>query len=326
MRDDQRRQRLTDANPWWRAVAGGQDPTAWTGHHPVLKGRAAHDLGFRADVLDDVQSGRVTEQLAVLTGPRRIGKSVALLDTAAALCARRDVDARQVIYLPCDGMAAQDVHRCLVLGRELTRSIDRDQPHPRVWLLDEVSGVTGWTSVLKLARDNTAFGGDTVIATGGRWAGDDIEGNLLAGRAGTSPGRRTRLLLPMTFRDYLAASRPELARPAPVHVSDLQDPGTADVLDSVAFDLDGYDLAWQDYLTCGGFPRAVAEHTRAGAVSTAYLNDLRSWLRADVDPDRPKIPSPACWTASPSALPARSTSPRRAPRSGTPRGTSSSGA
>jgi len=65
MRDDQRRQRLTDANPWWRAVAGGQDPTAWTGHHPVLKGRAAHDLGFRAAVLDDVQSGPVTDQLAV---------------------------------------------------------------------------------------------------------------------------------------------------------------------------------------------------------------------------------------------------------------------
>jgi predicted AAA+ superfamily ATPase len=160
---------------------------------------------------------------------------------------------------------------------------------PRVWLLDEVSGVTGWTSVLKLALDNTAFGGDTVIATGSRWAADeDIEGNLLAGRPGTSPGRRTRLLLPMTFRNYLAASRPELARPAPVHVSDLQDPSTADVLDSVAFDLDGYDLAWQDYLTCGGFPRAVAEHTRTGAVSTAYLSDLRSWLRADVDPDRPQ--------------------------------------
>lgn len=223
MRDDQRRQRLTDANPWWRAVAGGQGSTVWTEHHPVLKGRGAHDLGFRADVLHDVQSGPVTDQLAVLTGPRRIGKSVALLDTAAALCARRDIDARQVIYLPCDGMGAQDVHRCLVLGRELTRSVDRDQPHPRVWLLDEISGVPGWTSVLKLARDNTAFGGDTVIATGSRSAADeDIEGNLLAGRAGTGAGRRTRLLLPMTFRDYLTASRPELARPAPVYVSDLQ--------------------------------------------------------------------------------------------------------
>jgi len=199
-----------------------------------------------------------------------------------------------VAQLPvCASQAAQDAQRCLVLGRELTRSIDREQRRPRVWLLDEISGVAGWTSVLKLARDNTAFGGDTVIATGSRWAADDdIEGNLLAGRAGTTPGRRTRLLLPMTFREYLAASRPELARPAPVHVSGHQDRSAANALDAAAFDLDGYDLAWQDYLTCGGFPRAAAEHTRTGAVSAAYLNDLRSRLRADVDPGRPQDPVP----------------------------------
>ena len=57
--------------------------------------------------------------------------------------------------------------------RELTRSIDRDRPCPRVWLLDEISGVTRWTSIRQLARDNTAFGGDTVIATGSRWAADE---------------------------------------------------------------------------------------------------------------------------------------------------------
>jgi len=35
-------------------------------------------------------------------------------------------------------------------------------------LFDEVSGITGWTSAFKAARDNTAFGDDTVIATGSR--------------------------------------------------------------------------------------------------------------------------------------------------------------
>lgn len=289
MRDDQRRQRLTDANPWWRVVAGGGNPTAWTGHHQVLKGRAAHDLGYRTTILSDIQDGPVTDLLVVLTGPRRIGKSVALLDTAAALCARGDLDPRQVVYLPCDGMSAQDVHRCLVFGRELTRSIDRETSRPRLWLLDEISGVSGWTAALKLARDNTAFGGDTVIATGSRWAGgEDIEGNLLAGRAGTGSGRRRRVLLPMTFRDYLTASRPQLHRLPPVHPSDLQSPATAAILEEVAFDVDGYDLAWQDFLTCGGFPRAVAEHIRAGAVSTSYLDDLRYSLRNDVDPDGPQ--------------------------------------
>lgn len=289
MRDDQRRHRLVNSNPWWRAANAGEDPTAWTAHHRVLQGRSEYDLGFRPSVLDDVRTGPVMNLLTVLTGPRRIGKSVALLDTAADLCARPDLDPRQVVYLPCDGMNAQDIHRSLVLARELTRAIDFDQPNPRVWLLDEISGVSGWTSTLKLARDITDFGDDTVIATGSRWvAGEDVEGNLFAGRAGTTSGRRTRLLLPMTFRDFLITSRRMTPALSAVHVSELQSPKVARALEGVAFDVDAYDLAWQDYLTCGGFPRAVAEHTRNGDVSENYLNDLRSWLRIDVDPEGPQ--------------------------------------
>jgi predicted AAA+ superfamily ATPase len=91
----------------------------------------------------------------------------------------------------------------------------------------------------------------------------------------------------MTFRDYLARTRPELARPEAVHPADLQTEPVRRTLDALQFDVDNFDLGWQDYLTCGGFPRAVAEHSRTGAVSTAYLRDLAAWLRSDVDPDAP---------------------------------------
>lgn len=289
MRDDQRRQRLGDSNPWWRAAAAGRDPTAWAAHHRILQIRKDYDLGYRPGILDDVRTGPVTDLLMVLTGPRRIGKSVALLDTAQALCSRPDLDPRQVVYLPCDGMTAQDVHRCLVLAREMTRAIDHEQPRRRIWLLDEISGVAGWTTTLKLARDTTSFGDDTVVATGSRWAGgEDVQGNLLAGRAGAGAGRRTRVLLPMTFRDYLAVSGRGVPGINSVHPSDLQSAQVAAALDAVAFDVDAYDLAWQDYLSCGGFPRAVFEHTRLGLVSEAYLNDIKSWLRTDVDPEGPQ--------------------------------------
>ena len=81
--------------------------------------------------------------------------------------------------------------------------------------------VKGWTAVLKRARDTTAFGDDTVVATGSSWRADeDVEGHLLAGRAGTAGLRRVRQLLPMSFREYLATARPQLARPAPVHPAD----------------------------------------------------------------------------------------------------------
>lgn len=85
----------------------------------------------------------------------------------------------------------------------------------------------------------------------------------------------------------LGASRPELARPEAVHPAFLHTQQVATALDEIRFDVDAYDFAWQDYLTCGGFPRAVHEHTRIGAVSDGFLRDLAAWLRRDVDPDAP---------------------------------------
>jgi uncharacterized protein len=157
-----------------------------------------------------------------------------------------------------------------------------------VWLLDEITSITGWAAILKAARDGTDFGDDTVIVTGSRWQpGEDIEGQLLAGRAGRSPRRRVRHLLPLSFRDFIAVTRPELARPDSVHPADLQSDEVARSLEVVRFDVDSYDLAWQEFLTCGGFPRAVAEHSRAGAVSDAYIRDLAAWLHRDANPDSP---------------------------------------
>lgn len=306
MRDDEIRRILTDANPWWRAAAAGTDPTAWTRDNRLLRDRTKHDLGYRSCVLDDITSQPLSDQLVVLNGPRRIGKSVTLLDTAAALLARPDVDSRQLIHIPCDGMRDRDLRRTLTLARALTRSLDMHGSRPRVWLFDEVSAITGWSAVLKAARDGTPFGDDTVVATGSRWApSEDVEGNLMAGRAGTTPGRRKRLVLPMSFRQFLAATRPDLARPEPVHPAHLQEPAVAQALQELAFDVDDYDLAWQDYLTCGGFPRAVAEHSSTGDVSVGFVNDLAAWLRRDVDPDA----APESLPMLLDALSSRATSP-----------------
>ena len=190
--------------------------------------------------------------------------------------------------MPCDEFRPQDLRRALTLARELTKVIDRIEPRRRIWLLDEVTSIEGWTATLKSARDGTAFGDDTVVVTGSRWSdGVDIEGHLLAGRAGTVSGRRIRHLHPMNFRAFLAATRPAVALPAGVHPGDLQTSAVVSSLEEIAFDLDAYDFAWQDYLTAGGFPRAVFEHTNDGAVSDSYLRDLAGWLRRDMNDDSP---------------------------------------
>ncbi len=138
MRDDELRERLLDQNPWWRVAAAGSDPTAWTGSDQALLGRARYDLGYRSDLLDDIAEGSIDDKLVVVRGPRRVGKSVLIKDTAARLSAREDVDARQLLYVPTDGMRAPDLRRVAKLGRELTRSVGNA---PRVWLFDEITSI-----------------------------------------------------------------------------------------------------------------------------------------------------------------------------------------
>jgi predicted AAA+ superfamily ATPase len=306
VRDDELRRLLTESNPWWRAAAAGGDPRQAVRGRRILRDRAQYDLGYRTRVLDDIAQAPVGDSLVLLTGPRRVGKSVAVLDLAEDLCAKPDVNPFQVIYLPCDGMIGRDVRRAFTLGRALTAAADATGRTPRLWLLDEVSAVQGWTAVIKSARDGTDVGDDTVVVTGSRWRpNEDVEGNLLAGRAGRSGLRRVRHLLPMSFRDFVLTTHPDLALPEPVHPADLQEPHVRAALEALRFDIDAYDLAWQDFLTCGGFPRAVAEHRRRGAVSEGYLRDLAAWLRDDINLDGPPQSLPLLL----SELAARASSP-----------------
>jgi len=307
VRDDEIRARLGAINPWWRAAAAQTDPTAWAQDDRTLRYRAKYALGYRSTVLDDLPTEDLDDRLILLRGPRRVGKSVVLKDTALALCGRTDVDPRQVIYLPADAMTARDLTRAIVLGRELTRSVDlASGPARRIWLLDEVTGIDGWTSTLKYQRDNTAFGDDTVVCTGSSWSDTgEIERDLLAGRAGSGNARRLRLLHPMRFRDVIAVTRPAIPRPRPLAPWELQSEDARTSAADLELFADDLDLAWQAYLTSGGFPRAVAEHTRTGAVGAAFLDDLEAWLHRDVDRDGPMDSIPRLLAE----LHARSTAP-----------------
>lgn len=190
MRDDQISEVLRQANPWWRSAATGRPATEWIRAHRLLRERDRYDLNYRSPALQDVATEPVNDRLIILTGPRRVGKSIALIDLAADLCHRPDIDPRQIIHLPADDFTAQDLGRAFVLGREMTRSVDLPDPRRRVWLLDEVSGIPGWTMTLKRLRDQSLVGDDTVIATGSRWTGmEGTTANLFAGQAGSGDHR-----------------------------------------------------------------------------------------------------------------------------------------
>lgn len=280
VRDDELRQRLRERNPWWRVRAGG-DRLAWTASDVTLTGLPSYNIDYDPPVFDGLAPG----ELCVLRGPRRVGKSVAMKRQIARLLADPHVEPQQLIYLAVSDFTSRDLRRALALGRALTRGAGEQ---PRVWLFDEITAVPGWLQVIKDARDETQLARDTVILTGSS-AYDLIEARsvLGAGRAGSGT-RRFRLLLPMSFRDYLHAARLDLPDTPVLTPDQLQSPRARDAILALEPFVDEIDLHWQDYCETGGYPRAVAEGLRDGAVSEAFCRDLVDWLAPDVTPDDPQ--------------------------------------
>lgn len=287
VRDDELRAWLRQRNPWWRP---GPDRTAWVAHDPTLQRAAALGIDYRPAVLDGVVDGG----LYVVRGPRRVGKSVALKRFAAELLTRAEVHPAQVIYMSLDEFDPRTLRRALRLARDLTAVADTgasaSEPGTgaqRYWLIDEVTAVPEWPAIIKSARDDTPFAFDTVILTGSSAHGlDEARRALGAGRVGpaTDP---FRLLLPMTFRDFLAVTRHGLPESPVLGAALRQDRATAAALGKLDFVVDDLDLAWQAYCEVGGFPRAVAEYQRDGYISAEFATDVLDWLAPDVTPGDP---------------------------------------
>lgn len=259
----------------------GGDPLAWVATDVTLQGLRAHDVGYDPPVFDDLAAG----DLCVLRGPRRVGKSVALKRFIAKLLTDPAIDPSEVIYLAVSDFTLSDLRRALTLGRSLTRP---PEGRPRYWLFDEITAVRGWLTLIKDARDETELANDLVILTGSS-AHDLIEARsvLGPGRAGTTT-RRFRLLLPMTFRNYVAAAGLEFPDVPVFAPSDLLGAEAKGAILALAPYVDRLDLAWQDYCESGGYPRAVAESIASGRVSDAFCRDLVDWLAPDVTPDDPQ--------------------------------------
>lgn len=92
-------------------------------------------------------------------------------------------------------------------------------------------------------------------------------------------------MFPMSFAEYVTTTRPYLAHPDTIHPANLQTADTAVALEGSSFVVDDYDLAWQAFLSSGGFPRAVHAFETSGRHDLGYVEDLHAWLRRDIDPD-----------------------------------------
>ena len=260
-------QELTRANPWWT------NPQ-WQVLDPQLTAAARAPYELRPATLDDI----TPPNLYTLRGPRRAGKSTVLKQTVARLIAA-GVDPRRICFFAVDSLTRfQDVINLFQTARLLFPDL---REAPRYFLLDEVTAIPDWQRGVKWVRDNTAVAGDCVVVSGSS-AGDVAAGTTyLAGRRGPAVGV-DRLLLPLSFPEFVRCSGFSLPRPSPVKFEAFYEAEGREACQDALVHVGTLVDAFETYLLVGGFPQAVADFRRTAAVSAGFARDLWDVIQSDL--------------------------------------------
>ncbi|HLW00551.1 MAG TPA: ATP-binding protein [Ktedonobacterales bacterium] len=270
--------RLAVSNPWW------SDSTAISRDRHL---RALETSPFRRP-LPIVETLRTDAPLVyTLRGPRQVGKT-----TAAKLLVRHLLEAgiapRRVMYYALD---LEDDPGALEAVVRVGMQTARATPPPAqglptfYFIFDEISSVPGWQQAIKWLRDNTPAAEAFFLLTG------SVASDIRAG-AERLPGRRggeahlDRILLPLSFGEFVTACAPDLAPPRVLTPADLVRPAgaAADALLGNAFLTGQLDDWLQRYLQVGGYPAAVRDHLTLpdGAVSESTSRQLWDMVAGDV--------------------------------------------
>jgi len=243
---------LTSANPWWREREGW----GWEATDVQLRAARQSALGYEPRPLRDCTPGG----LYILRGPRRVGKSTAMKQLIAERL-RAGAEARTILHVSVEGRSDQDLVEIVRRGSEEWLV---GEPGTRLWIIDEITGVAGaWPEQIKRLRDEHAsFSADTVVLTGSSSSRFEEARKLLAGRRNAE--RSDRTLFQMGFAEVTRALGGEIPEPPAMRVADFADGAALEVV------LSRYRpwiaevvVAWDRYLTVGGYPQAVAAEMRS---------------------------------------------------------------
>lgn len=262
---------LADLNPWWSGRDGfDRDP------HLVTLSRAKFQRTPSA--LRVVRSA--DEGVFTLRGPRQVGKTTLLKQLARQLVESGGWDPSRIVYYSLDLVDARQ--RIIDLVRQVKAARASASGQRWCFLLDEVSMVDGWTRAVKYLWDNNVDGArrDLFVCTGSSAADLRKATDRLPGRRGAG---RDFALLPLSFREFLAAVEPAIRMPALPGPEELLTPVGEKAVRQAMFSLDRLCLRLEQYAEIGGFPAAVADLLTDGEVSGRTMADLWNIVASDID-------------------------------------------
>ena len=173
------------------------------------------------------------------------------------------------VYADIEGAGITTVVRLRNAINSYVAWVRTSYPNQRIYLfLDEITGVTDWGVTIRTLFRQGALTNATVLATGSH--------ALDLARGGeTAPGRRGEhhvdhpdwIMMPLAFRDYVAAHAPELVAALPA--IDVFDPAQVhDAAQDIVLHQDPLRALFDRYLLTGGYPHAMSAEQGDGYDST----------------------------------------------------------
>ena len=223
-------QLLRRFNPWWNGSE------AATMQLPGIRRRAFNE------VLETIENPHLRRH-AVISGPRRVGKTTTMRQVIAELLAR-GVPAANILYVSFDNPLLK-----LAGFDRAIRAYEESTPHSGTcyYFLDEVQYAEDWSLWLKDLYDQRPE--IRAVATGS--ASPEIK----RGMSDSGVGRWRDLRMPtMSFREYCTLTEVPLSLPSSLPgVEELPTMGVPEFT-GLMNALGGLTPHWNRYLLCGGFP------------------------------------------------------------------------
>ncbi len=255
---------LSRLNPWWTDPQGFEND-------PSLARLA--EASVRFDRAEEAAFAAEADAVFTLRGPRQVGKTTLLKGFLAAQ-ARAGAAPESLLYLSCDLETREGLARSLSEWLVQTAAPGAR----RVVVLDEVSDVPGWPTVLRALWNQGLLRHVTVIASGShaldlKRATETLPGRRGEGRRARSAPALDQVLLSAPLRAFAVAmlagtpAAGALAAAPTFSPFDLaSSESAARWVRRLARVRAPLSTAFERYLLCGGFPIAAEALAKSGEV------------------------------------------------------------
>lgn len=269
--------RIINQNIWW------QDKSL-INHDPKIREMNAQKFRWRPRVLEELDLGRFA--IYTLRGPRQVGKTTAIKILINDLLQDKGILKEQVMYYSCDNI--DDYKELIELLETYLDHIRKLNLHKKKLyiFLDEVTSVRDWQRGIKYLVDAGKLSQAGMVLTGSNAA--DLRKGMerLPGRRGKT-GRPDKIMLPLTFREYVSLINPDLFARFTEKLADGIDIFSLNQtyfkkMLSMQPHLDELAILYEQFLITGGFITAINAYFPEHEIGYSVYELYQQWLRGDI--------------------------------------------